>query len=597
MSDGHIITFSLQACLIGDTATPFGGRCPPHSTVRGAGTPLGDPIEVGALTAVLTAGQGSSKAASLILAASKSWVGHSEPAAGAVGMAHLCLAFTQQAALPIMHLRNLNPHLLPMLQPGRAGARGAHIPRQTGGLIGRALQAGAFHAGLSAFAFQGTNAHVIMAAPHASDSTDSQDRFGCKTDMHFQRQRHWVAPAPHALLIAAAAANSVITFHSDLSSPASAFLLDHVVSEQCLLPATAFLELAFSSAKLDLSAPAANLALLDTTLAAPLLLPLPHAGRRSTSGTVIVQLAMHKASLSVSSHSAAKAQHHAFASVAALAPLQHAHAATDASHLLTDVFGWRRSRTASHEAAESPSAVGGLAQPDNSADAFNMHPAATDNALHLAMSFDTSVSSTQLRVPSNLQAMHMAGANTATQSMWAFATPSLDASTSSRTHTFGLITHGGHSHAALQGLTVKPLANSLQTLTQSTDTAAVQDCLYELTWPADMMQSRSSSVSTAVVASKRGRCSVENTAAAIHFLQRAAQQPEQQPIVSALAASAVTAAGRPSEMTVGAAAQASLLRAAAQELPGWHISCKTLDLLTPASRGCTGVAVASSLAF
>ena len=53
--------------------------------LHGTGTPLGDPIEVGAALAVL-----SGSATPVRLTAAKSRVGHAEPAAGAIGMLQVC---------------------------------------------------------------------------------------------------------------------------------------------------------------------------------------------------------------------------------------------------------------------------------------------------------------------------------------------------------------------------------------------------------------------------------------------------------------------------------------------------------------------------
>ena len=75
------------------------------STVQmhGTGTSLGDPIEVGALAAVL-ANSARKDTAPLVLMAGKSLIGHSEPAAGVMGLAHAQMAVALQASLPILHL-------------------------------------------------------------------------------------------------------------------------------------------------------------------------------------------------------------------------------------------------------------------------------------------------------------------------------------------------------------------------------------------------------------------------------------------------------------------------------------------------------------
>lgn len=70
--------------------------------LHGTGTSLGDPIEVGALAAVMVAGRPPD--APLALMAGKSLVGHSEPAAGVMGLAHAHLAVAHRASLPLLHL-------------------------------------------------------------------------------------------------------------------------------------------------------------------------------------------------------------------------------------------------------------------------------------------------------------------------------------------------------------------------------------------------------------------------------------------------------------------------------------------------------------
>ena len=89
--------------------------------MHGTGTPLGDPIEVGAINAVLMEGAGKYRTESITLMASKSWLGHAEPAAGMVGLAHAASALGHGAALGISHLRELNPYVVSSLKVAGKG--------------------------------------------------------------------------------------------------------------------------------------------------------------------------------------------------------------------------------------------------------------------------------------------------------------------------------------------------------------------------------------------------------------------------------------------------------------------------------------------
>lgn len=68
----------LRAACADAGASPNALQC---VELHGTGTPLGDPIEVGALAAVLAGG--IARTAPLLLGAAKSHLGHAEPAAGA----------------------------------------------------------------------------------------------------------------------------------------------------------------------------------------------------------------------------------------------------------------------------------------------------------------------------------------------------------------------------------------------------------------------------------------------------------------------------------------------------------------------------------
>jgi len=165
-------------------------------SMHGTGTPLGDPIEVGAAAAVLI-GSSRQAGAPLALMASKSWIGHAEPAAGVVGLTHAQLAAVLAVQLPVLHLGGINPYVAALMerQPGawsvprQPAAVGAELAGGSGGSPASGLVVG-----VSAFAFQGTNAHaLLMAAPPAASGVAPRST----TAAWVQRQRYWVAPAAH----------------------------------------------------------------------------------------------------------------------------------------------------------------------------------------------------------------------------------------------------------------------------------------------------------------------------------------------------------------------------------------------------------------
>jgi acyl transferase domain-containing protein len=116
--------------------------------MHGTGTPLGDPIEVGAVAEVLQAA--TPRQQPLVASAGKSWIGHTEAAAGVMGLTHALVGLGGNAAQPLLHLSTVNPYLEGALS-GPAGAWS--LPRQAGGLP-CAATAALLATGVSSFAFQ-----------------------------------------------------------------------------------------------------------------------------------------------------------------------------------------------------------------------------------------------------------------------------------------------------------------------------------------------------------------------------------------------------------------------------------------------------------
>ena len=160
--------------------------------MHGTGTSLGDPIEVGAAHAVLVESNSATRLAPLTMSAMKSCMGHTEPAAGAVGLLHAVLGAGALSARGIVHLKAINPHLASLTRNATSRAVDAMaLPRQHLAAAACAAQRPA-QRGVSSFAFQGTNAHVIAAAASASDVAGMATRGRAAT---WHRERLWIAAA------------------------------------------------------------------------------------------------------------------------------------------------------------------------------------------------------------------------------------------------------------------------------------------------------------------------------------------------------------------------------------------------------------------
>ena len=97
-----LVSGQLQASAVGTIS------------VHGTGTPLGDPIEVGALGQGLRFREpsvGSHPRNPLELVSNKSCFGHTEGAAGLTGLLLVVGSLQNASRPPIMHLRDVNPHV------------------------------------------------------------------------------------------------------------------------------------------------------------------------------------------------------------------------------------------------------------------------------------------------------------------------------------------------------------------------------------------------------------------------------------------------------------------------------------------------------
>jgi acyl transferase domain-containing protein/NADPH:quinone reductase-like Zn-dependent oxidoreductase/acyl carrier protein len=130
---------------------------------HGTGTPLGDPIEIQALGAVMAKDRPRTRP--LLVGSAKTNVGHLEAAAGMAGLAKVILALQNEQIPPHLHFKNPNPHIpwdelaIEITSEGRPWHANER-PRI---------------AGLSSFGLSGTNAHILIeeapAAPEPPENT------------------------------------------------------------------------------------------------------------------------------------------------------------------------------------------------------------------------------------------------------------------------------------------------------------------------------------------------------------------------------------------------------------------------------------------
>ncbi|BCJ94417.1 hypothetical protein acsn021_19860 [Anaerocolumna cellulosilytica] len=125
---------------------------------HGTGTPLGDPIELRALTTVFR--DFTDKNGFCAVGSLKTNIGHLEPASGIASLIKVILSLKNKVIFPSLHFNKLNNHIeiadSPFYFPDKA--------KSWSGIVGKR------RAGVSSFGFGGTNAHVILEeAPECMD--------------------------------------------------------------------------------------------------------------------------------------------------------------------------------------------------------------------------------------------------------------------------------------------------------------------------------------------------------------------------------------------------------------------------------------------
>jgi acyl transferase domain-containing protein/acyl carrier protein len=172
---------------------------------HGTGTPLGDPIEVEALAAVMDPGRAAERP--LLIGSVKTNIGHAEAASGVAGVIKVVLALQHEEIPPHLHFKEPNPRIPWPDYRVSVPTKVSPWPRTARRRI----------AGVSAFGFSGTNAHVVL---EEAPLVEERGAGGPDRPIHVIALS---AKSDAALAAAAGRLAARLTAHPDTSLPDLAF--------------------------------------------------------------------------------------------------------------------------------------------------------------------------------------------------------------------------------------------------------------------------------------------------------------------------------------------------------------------------------------
>jgi 3-oxoacyl-(acyl-carrier-protein) synthase/surfactin synthase thioesterase subunit/acyl carrier protein len=189
--------------------------------LHGTGTALGDPVEINAAEKVF----GSS---STTILAPKSILGHGEPVSGHFGSAMAIESIQCLINIPILHLQQLNPYLTKSIK-----GDGLWPCRQT--CSNSLVSAEKKSISISAFAFQGTNANLII-----SQNSRITER-AMVAHVPLRQSSMWVYPMSLSTLIRAHRYARGLALELKIDGSLRHTLCDHVANGRRIVPFTSIL--------------------------------------------------------------------------------------------------------------------------------------------------------------------------------------------------------------------------------------------------------------------------------------------------------------------------------------------------------------------
>jgi len=158
--EGQVDVIRMAHRDAGITADSIG-----YIEAHGTGTPLGDPIEMTALTKAFRSG-GVTDTGTCVIGSLKTNIGHLDVASGVCGLIKTALSLEHGQLPPLVHFQKPNPKIDFAGSPFRVNTE---LTPWTTGLNGHPRRAG-----VSSFGVGGTNAHVVMEEAPALASKPSR---------------------------------------------------------------------------------------------------------------------------------------------------------------------------------------------------------------------------------------------------------------------------------------------------------------------------------------------------------------------------------------------------------------------------------------
>lgn len=538
-----------------------------------------------------------------------------------VGFAHAAMSLGGSFSLGISHLRWMNKYVENSMKVTGSPQAKWTVPRSTTSLPLHD-SSGEMLSGVSAYAFQGTNAHALLKRPTEAQNASGTLAGGLPNTAravaaHWQREACWVAPPVHIMLHRVRGSGGSSRKASTLlecqlsTTPQLTYFWDHRVGGRVLFPGAGFFEFAVAAGKAGAGkAAAAAVALAGATIPAPL--QLPERQQLLAAQPVVLRASVHAATgaLTVSSSPAGFKQQHltaTFAASTAVLPGTGSSATLLEPALVS--LGVSNVLLASASRAAHVQQAAQASIDNRACDGTSwFHPASLDSCLQLA----ASGSSTALKVPAALGCLLVPDRLGAPQ--LAAASRQQDPAAAANAPSvvdYWLLEPGSAAGLSISQLQVKPLGKLPMAAGPRVPTAAAEaaarpavaaaeQLLYEVSWPAAQPAEQAGAPTAAALGTVTllPLASVATTAGAIAALQAASLESlggAQLGTSSALPAAGsapLCVRGSSAAQHPAAGGLSGLMRALALEYQSQRFGCLDEDRLAPGAEAANGAHLA-----